>query len=402
MSTPPVSSSGPSASGIESTLHETRTFDPPSAESVGGAPWIVGSMDKYRAMHQRSVEDPDAFFAEEASRLHWFKRWDRACEFTPPDAKWFVGGTTNLCYNCVDRHVDDGHGEDVGLVWEGEPIGPTGQPEVKAMTYRELQREVAKFAHVLRRLGVERGDVVTIYMGMIPELAIATLACARLGAVHSVIFGGFSSQAIADRVADAKSKVIITCDGAWRRGKVVPLKENVDAAINELSASGGGGAGSMLRDSIVENVVYVERTNTQVVRHPGRDHAWADLMAVADDDDTPCEELDSEAPAFLLYTSGSTGKPKGIAHTVGGYMVHTAMTARYTFNLVPGLDTPKRSAPLPSGQLYWCTADVGWITGHSSIVYGPLANGATMVMYEGAPNAPHEGRFWELCERHGV
>ncbi|MEL6739583.1 MAG: acetate--CoA ligase [Planctomycetota bacterium] len=392
-------------SGIESVLHESRVFDPPSAESVGAPFWHVSSMDEYKAMHARSVEDPAGFFGEVAGELHWFKPWDRVVDFRAPDAKWFVGATTNVCYNCVDRHVEAGHADDVALVWEGEPIGPSGKPEVRSMTYRELLVEVCKFANVLKKLGVKKGEVVTIYMGMVPELAVACLACARIGAVHSVIFGGFSSQAIADRVADASSRVIVTCDGAWRRGKVVPLKENVDAAVNELAGTGGAGAGSLDRDAIVEKVVYLKRTMNQIVWHEGRDHSWRDLMVMADEW-CPCEELDSEDPAFILYTSGSTGKPKGIQHSVGGYMVHTYLTAKHTFNMIPGLETPKRASvdgqAMPGGQLYWCTADVGWITGHSYILYGVLANRVPTLMYEGAPNFPAENRFWDIVERHKV
>ena len=359
--------------GIESVLRETRVFNPPPASKVGAPRWLVPSMDEYRAMHARSVQDPEGFWGEAAGELHWFKPWDRVLEWDAPDARWFVGAQTNLCYNCVDRHVADGRGEHVGIVWEGEPMD-NGAPEIRRLTYADLQRDTAKFANVLRKLGVEKGDVVTIYMGMVPELAIAVLACARIGAVHSVIFGGFSAQAIADRVADANSKVIVTCDGSWRRGKVVPLKENVDSAIDQLDGR------------IVESVVVLKRCHNQVVHHDGRDHHWDDLMLAASDD-CPCEPLDAEHMSFLLYTSGSTGKPKGIQHTVGGYMVFTYLTSKYVFNLIPGLDEPARD-DAQNGQLYWCTADVGWITGHSYILYGVMPTGVPTLMYEGAPNFP--------------
>ncbi|MEM7623232.1 MAG: AMP-binding protein, partial [Planctomycetota bacterium] len=389
---------------IESVLKETRSFPPPNAAEVGATAWHIDSLENYRALHERSVQDPDGFWGDVARELTWFRPWSRVVDFTAPDAKWFVGAQTNLCYNCVDRHVEADHGNDVAIVWEGEPILPTGKPEIRTLTYRELLKEICKFANVLKKLGVRKGDVVTIYMGMVPELAIACLACARIGAVHSVVFGGFSSQAIADRVADASSKVIVTCDGAWRRGKVVPLKENVDAAVNELNASGGAGAGSLLRDTIVEKVVYFKRTMNQIVWHADRDYSWRDTMVVADDW-CPCEPLESEDPAFILYTSGSTGKPKGIIHTVGGYMTHAYLTSKYTFNLMPDLAEPKRDADAPfrqPGQLYWCTADVGWITGHSYILYGVMANRVPTLMFEGAPNFPAENRFWDIVERHKV
>ncbi len=401
-----MSTANTGSGAIESVMHETRVFEPPKPEDVGAHAWHIDSLEQYRALHRKSIEDPEGFFGEVARELAWFRKWERVLEFEPPDAQWFVGARTNLCYNCVDRHVEADHGNDIAIVWEGEPIGPNGRPEVRTLTYRELLREVCKFANVLKRMGVRKGDVVTIYMGMVPELAIACLACARIGAVHSVIFGGFSSQAIADRVADADSRVIVTCDGAWRRGKVVPLKENVDAAVNELNASGGAGAGSMLRDQTVERVIYYKRTMNQIVWHADRDYSWRDLMVMADDW-CPCEPLDSEDDAFILYTSGSTGKPKGIRHTVGGYMVHTYLTSKYTFNLMPDLPEPKREplpdgTNLPDGQLYWCSADVGWITGHSYILYGIMTNRVPTLMYEGAPNFPAEDRFWDICERHKV
>ncbi|MFI4853482.1 MAG: acetate--CoA ligase, partial [Phycisphaerales bacterium JB065] len=368
-----------SSNSIESILHENRKFDPPSAESVGAPRWLISSMDEYRAMYDRSINDPDAFYTEVASELHWFEKWNKVVEFEAPDAKWFIGGKTNLCYNCVDRQVDSGHADETAIIWEGEPVGDSG-PEVKRITYADLQEQTAKFANVLRDAGVSKGDVVTIYMGMVPELAVAVLACARIGAVHSVIFGGFSAHAIVDRVLDAQSKVIVTCDGSWRRGKVVPLKQNVDEAMDMLKEQ---------NHSIVEHVFCVERCRNDITWGE-LDRSWTEHMDKASAD-CPCEPLDSEDMAFLLYTSGSTGKPKGIVHTIGGYMVHTYLTSKYTFNLIPD-----------EGQVYWCTADIGWITGHSYILYGVLPNRVPTLMYEGAPNFPAENRFWDVVERHKV
>jgi acetyl-CoA synthetase len=363
---------------IESVLHETRVFPPPSSAEAG-IEWHVSSLDEYRAMHKRSIEDPEGFFSEIADELHWFKRYDSVCGAGFPDTKWFEGGTTNLCYNAVDRQVDGGHGDDVAIIFEGEPT-PGGVPEVRNITYRDLQEQVSRMANVLKSRGVKKGDVVTIYMGMVPELAVAMLACARIGAPHSIIFGGFSSQAIVDRIVDANSTVVITCDGAWRRGTVVPLKANVDAACDELEGTANA----------VKDVLMVRRCQNDVAMKDGRDHDLAELCAAASPD-CPCEELASEDMAFLLYTSGSTGKPKGIQHTTGGYMVHAYMTSKYTFNLIPD-----------QGQVYWCTADIGWVTGHTYIVYGVLPNRVPSLMYEGAPNAPAENRFWDMIERHRV
>ena len=361
--------------GIESVLQENRVFDPPHgfSEAIGGA-WIP-SMDDYQAMWQRSVDDPEAFWDEAAREFHWFKPYDKVLEWNCPDARWFTNGTTNACYNSVDRQVDQGHGDEVAIIWEGEPVGDAG-PEIIRLTYADLQRETARFANALKSVGVEKGDIVTIYMGMVPEVAIAMLACARIGAAHSVIFGGFSASAIVDRVNDAGSKVILTCDGSWRRGSVVPLKDNVDEACESLPG--------------VEHVIMLKRCNNDVTFVEGRDHDWNELHN-RQSEDCPCEELDSESLMFLLYTSGSTGKPKGIVHTTAGYMIYTALTSKNTFNLKPD-----------QGQVYWCTADVGWITGHSYIVYGILPNRVPSLMYEGAPNFPDEARFWDIVERHKV
>ena len=375
--------------GIESVLKENRVFDPPTPEQAGTPEWLIPSLDEYRAIHAKSIQDPEGFWSEVAQELHWFKKWDRVLDWNAPDAKWFVGGTTNICYNCVDRQVEDGHGESTAIIWEGEPVGDSG-PEVRHISYRELQAQVSRFANALRSLGVRKGDVVTIYMGMVPELAAACLACARIGAPHSVIFGGFSSKAIVDRVQDAKSKVIITCDGAWRRGKVVPLKDNVDAACAQLEGT----------PDAVEHVVVLKRCDNDIQWHDGRDQWWSELTS-AQSDECPCEYLDSEDMLFLLYTSGSTGKPKGIVHTTGGYMAYTYLTSKYVFNLIPGLNKPARENG-PDGQVFWCTADVGWVTGHSYIIYGLLPNRVPTLMYEGAPNFPGDDRFWDIVERHKV
>ncbi|MEC7352656.1 MAG: AMP-binding protein, partial [Planctomycetota bacterium] len=360
---------------IQSVLEEDRVFPPPAdfGERVGGA--VIADMADYEARWKRSIEDPEGYWDEVARGFDWSTPYSRVLEWDCPDARWFVGGRTNITDNCVDRQVRDGHGDEVAIIWEGEPVGDDG-PEVLELTYADLQRETARFGNVLKSLGVTKGDVVTIYMGMVPEVAIAMLACARIGAAHSVIFGGFSASAIVDRVNDAESKVILTCDGSWRRGSVVPLKANVDEACESLPG--------------VEHVVVLRRCGNEIEEHGSRDRDWHGLVAAADED-CPCEPMDSEDLLFLLYTSGSTGKPKGIVHTTGGYMVYTAHTARNTFNLQPG-----------RGQVYWCTADVGWITGHSYIVYGCLPNRVPTLMYEGAPNFPAEDRFWDICERHRV
>jgi acetyl-CoA synthetase len=371
-----MTAAGTGTATIESVLHEERVFPPPGAfsESIGGA--YVGSMEQYRKMYERSIRDPEGFWAERARDLDWFRPWSRVLEWNLPDAKWFVGGKTNICHNCVDRQVTGGRGDETAIIWEGEPVGESG-PEIRRLTYRDLQRQVSRFANALKSLGVKKGDVVTLYMGMVPELPIAMLACARIGAAHSVIFGGFSAQAIADRVHDARSRVIVTCDGAWRRGKVVDLKANVDQAV---AATGG----------LVQHVVVLKRVGNPVTMVEGRDRWWHHAVAGAHER-CPCEPMDSEDMLFLLYTSGSTGKPKGILHTTGGYMVYAYLTAKYVFNLVPG-----------RGQVYWCTADIGWVTGHSYILYGILPNCVPTLMYEGAPNFPAEDRFWDIVERHKV
>lgn len=359
---------------ITSMLQENRIFEPSEHFRSHIGPIYVPDLKTYHEMYRRSIDDPASFWGDVAKDFHWYRPWKKVVDWNVPDAKWFVDGTTNVCANCVDRQVENGHGDEVAILWEGEPCSP--DPEVRRLTYRDLLREVSQTANALKSMGVRRGDVVTIYMGMVPELAIAMLACARIGAPHSVIFGGFASPAIVDRVQDAKSKIIITCDGAWRRGQTVLLKKNVDDACEKLPE--------------VKNVLVVRRTNSPVTMHTGRDQWWHELVS-KQTSECPCAEMDSEDLLFLLYTSGSTGKPKGICHTTGGYMIYTAHTARMTFNLVP-----------QRNQVFFCTADIGWITGHSYIVYGMLPNRVPTVMYEGAPNFPAEDRFWSMVARHKV
>lgn len=359
---------------ITSSLHENRIFEPSEHFLKNIGELAVPNMDTYARMYRQSIDDPTAFWGEIARTFRWYRPFSTVVDWKLPDAKWFVEGTTNVCANCIDRQVDDGHGDEVAIIWEGEPCSP--HLEIRTLTYRDLLAEVSRTANALKSMGVRRGDVVTIYMGMVPELTIAMLACARIGAPHSVIFGGFAANAIVDRVQDSKSKVIITCDGGWRRGQVVALKKAVDDACEKLPE--------------VEHVLVVRRTGTPVTMHTPRDLWWDEVVA-QQSTDCRCEEMNSEDLLFLLYTSGSTGKPKGICHTTGGYMVYTAYTAKTTFNLVPGRN-----------HVYFCTADIGWITGHSYIVYGMLPNRVPTVMYEGAPNFPAEDRFWAMIARHKV
>ncbi|MEM6756097.1 MAG: acetate--CoA ligase [Planctomycetota bacterium] len=380
--------SQPTSDAVQSSLDESRKFPPPDAFAAEAN---VRSMAEYEAIYQRSIDDPEAFWASIASRLHWFEPWDKTLEWDAPDAKWFVGGKINACYNAVDRQVADGLGDKPAIIWEGEPTGADGEPEVRVLTYADLQRATARFANALKAHGVKKGDVVTIYMPMVPELAIAKLACARIGAPHSVIFGGFSASAIRDRVEDGKSRIVITADGGWRRGNVVPLKQNVDDACAMTGR--------------IETVIVYQRCHNEVTMQPGRDVWWHDTVAEVSDD-CPCEPMDSEDLLFILYTSGSTGKPKGIMHTTGGYLVHTYLTAQTTFDLkgdgnalVPERDTDRTGS---TNDVYWCTADIGWITGHSYIIYGVLPNRVPTLMYEGAPNYPEWNRFWDMVERHKV
>ena len=357
---------------IESSQQENRLFPPPKAFAEKAR---VASMDEYRKLYRRSIDDPDGFWREQARALHWFQDFHTVCDFKAPDAKWFVGGKTNLAYNCLDRIIDAGKGDKVALLFEGEAVDAKGEPtDVRSITYSQLRDEVCRFANGLQALGVRRGDVVTVYMPMVPEAVVAMLACARIGAPHSVIFGGFSSQAIADRVEDAESKIILTADGGYRRGTTIPLKANVDAACEATDR--------------VQRVVVLKRTGEDVPMVEGRDVWWHDVVA-DQPDSCPLEQMDAEDTSFVLYTSGSTGKPKGIVHTTAGYLLWTHLTSKYVFDL-------------RDDDVYWCTADVGWITGHSYIVYGPLSCGATCMIYEGAPNHPDFSRFWQVVERHGV
>jgi len=352
------------AGEIESVLQEKRLFAPPAAFAAAAR---VGSIAEYDALAERAAENPDRFWGEIAEQLHWYAPWSRVLEWSPPDAKWFVGGKTNLAYNCLDRHLSGARRDKAALVWEGEP------GDQRTLSYAELHREVCRFANVLVQLGVRAGDRVAIYMPLIPETAVAMLACARIGATHSVVFGGFAAEALADRIRDAGARIAITADGGWRRGQIVPLKENVDRAAEGLG---------------VEKVVVVQRCGNPVAWQDGRDFWWDDLVKAASDQHEAVP-LDSEHPLFTLYTSGTTGKPKGILHTTGGYMTGTYYTAGLVFDL-------------RDDDIYWCTADVGWVTGHSYVVYGPLLNGATSLMYEGAPNHPDLDRFWKLIEKHRV
>ena len=348
---------------IDDLMLENRKF-PPSAAFKKNA-LVTGT-----ELYDEGNEDYEAFWARQASELvTWSRDWDSVCEWNLPYAKWFLGGQLNVSYNCLDRHVLAGRGDKVAFYWEGEP------GDSRVITYQQLLDEVSKFANSLKSLGVEKGDRVNIYLPMIPEAAVAMLACARIGAAHSVVFGGFSSQSLSDRINDAEAKVLITADGGYRRGEVFPLKPQADEAIATTPS--------------IEKVVVVRRGNNPVDMKAGRDHWYHDLMAAASSD-CPAEPMDSEQLLFLLYTSGTTGKPKGIMHTTGGYLTQVAFTHKYVFDLNPEKD------------IYWCTADVGWVTGHSYIVYGPLANGATSVMYEGVPNYPANDRFWSIVEKYKV
>ncbi|MGI9243140.1 MAG: acetate--CoA ligase, partial [Verrucomicrobiales bacterium] len=349
---------------IESHLVENRHFEP-SAEFASQA--RIGSLDEYKSRYEASIADPEKFWAETASELTWQKPWDTTLEWECPFAKWFVGGKINVSENCIDRHLAE-RGDKVAILWEGEP------GDKRSLTYSDLHAETCKFANVLKAQGIAAGDRVIIYMPMVPEAAIAMLACARIGAVHSVIFGGFSSASISDRIDDSGATAVITADGGYRRGKVVALKANVDAALEG--------------NDQIKRVVVLRRCENEISMTEGRDVWWHEEVAKADAD-CPPEGFDAEHPLFILYTSGSTGKPKGILHTSGGYLTGTYATSKYIFDL-------------RDEDIYWCTADVGWITGHSYIVYGPLANGATALMYEGAPDTPDFDRFWQIIEDYKV
>ena len=350
---------------IESHLSEDRLFAPPKEFSKSAK---IKSLSQYTEIYRESIKSPSKFWSSEAKELKWQKKWDKVLQWDAPFAKWFVGGKINASENCVDRHLEGPRKNKAAIIWEGEP------GEVRTLTYAQLHKEVCKFSNVLKNQGIKKRDRVIIYMPMVPEAAIAMLACARIGAVHSVVFGGFSATSILDRVEDSGATAIITADGGWRRGKIVPLKANVDEAIN--------------KNKSVKKVIVLERCRNEIKMKRGRDVWWHKEMESASSICPPAK-LDSEHPLYILYTSGSTGKPKGILHTTGGYLTGTYSTTKYIFDI-------------RDDDIYWCTADVGWVTGHSYIVYGPLLNGATCLMYEGAPNYPDFGRFWDIVEKHGV
>ncbi|OJV42200.1 MAG: acetate--CoA ligase [Acidobacteriales bacterium 59-55] len=350
---------------LDSSLRENRVFPPP-AEFAAKA--YVKSLEQYEAMYRHSVEQPEEFWAEAAAELEWFAPWTKVLDGEGKDAKWFVGGKMNLSHNCVDRHGLGARRDKVALLWEGEP------GEVRRLTYGDLLGQVQRFANVLKGLGIKRGDRVAIYMGMCPELAIALLACARIGAIHSVIFGGFAAHAIVDRVNDSQCVAVLTQDTSYRRGHEVRLKDIVDEALEKCPT--------------VKNVVVYRRSGSEIKMKEGRDIWWDEAMLQAAHECAP-EWMDAEDPLYLLYTSGTTGKPKGLVHTTGGYAVQTYLTSKYIFDL-------------REEDVYWCSADIGWVTGHSYVVYGPLQCGVTVMMYEGAPNWPENDRFWKLIDDHKV
>jgi acetyl-CoA synthetase len=351
--------------GIESILQESRMFPPPKEFAAAAQ---VKSFEEYEELYAEAAADPEAFWAKQAEDLHWFRKWDTVLEWNEPFAKWFVGGKINIAYNCLDRHLETSRRNKAAIIWEGE----TG--EIKTITYLQLHQEVSRFANVLKSLGVETGDRIALYMPLVPALAVAMLACARIGATHTVIFGGFSADAIRDRVNDGQCKLIVTADGGYRRGSEIRLKDIVDEAAAHCPT--------------VKHVVVYQRTGSKISMKPGRDHWWHELTKTVGTD-CLAEPLDSEHPLYILYTSGTTGKPKGILHTTGGYLTQIAYTTKLVFDL-------------KENDIYWCTADIGWVTGHSYVVYGPLACGATVFMYEGAPNHPAPDRFWDMIERHKI
>ncbi len=349
---------------IDALLDEARTF-PPSAEFRARARVTDPSV------YDRAAADPEQFWADFAAELEWMSPWSRVLDWQPPHAKWFVDGTLNVSVNCVDRHARSARRNKAAIIWEGEP------GDRRTFTYFELQREVCKFANVLLSLGARKGDRVALYMPLVPELAVAMLACARIGAVHSVVFGGFSAEALRDRINDSQCSLLVTADGGYRRGHILPLKKTCDEALTDTPS--------------IKHVIVLRRdphVEIPVVMVPGRDHWYHELMQGASVYSTP-EAMDAEDMLYILYTSGTTGKPKGIVHTTGGYLVGAYATTKWVFDL-------------RDEDVYWCTADIGWVTGHTYVVYGPLANGATVLMYEGAPDFPEKDRFWDLIERHGV
>jgi acetyl-CoA synthetase len=367
-------------SNITSLSHESRVF-PPAREFSKRAQ--IKSLAQYRELYMESLRSPERFWGKQAkTELTWYKPWKTVLKWKAPNAQWFAGGKLNVSDNCLDRWLDTPTANKAALIWEGEPATDGKPGEERVLTYRQLHREVCRFANVLKRHGIRKGDRIIIYLPMVPEAAVAMLACTRIGAVHSVVFGGFSAQSVADRIFDSQAKMVVTADGGFRRGAVVPLKKNVDDALLLKDAQGRQLA------QTIEKVIVLRRANNEVHFTEGRDFWWHRELDYVDAN-CPAAPMDSEAPLFILYTSGSTGKPKGILHTTAGYLLGSKITTRYVFDL-------------QETDVYWCTADVGWVTGHSYVVYGPLANGATSLMYEGAPNWPEPDRFWRIIEKYGV
>ena len=368
MATPPGPGSLLPTGDIESLLHEARLFapDPKFTEKAK-----IHSIEQYRDLYRESVDDPEGFWGRMAGNLAWQERWTKVLAWDPPHAQWFVGGKINASVNCLDRHLATHRWNKTAIRWEGEPGGPL---EERLYSYKKLYEETCRLANLLRLIGIKPGDRVGLYLPMIPELVISMLACARIGAVHSVVFGGFSADALRDRLNDAQAKLLITADGGWRKGKIVPLKENADRALEGCPG--------------VSRVLVVRRTEQEVAMKEKRDFWYHEMVA---DEEPSCEPavLDSEHPLFILYTSGTTGKPKGVLHTTGGYLVGVNRTMEWVFDI-------------RDDDIFWCTADIGWVTGHSYVVYGPLANGATVVMYEGAPNHPEPDRFWRIIAKYRV
>ena len=360
---------------IESVLQEERLFQPPAEFSQTAQ---IKSLEEYQRLYEQAKAEPEKFWAKLAEKeLHWFQTWDKVLDWQPPFAKWFIGGKLNISYNCLDRHLTTERRDKIALIWEGEP------GDSRTFTYSQLHREVCQMANVLKQLGVQKGDRIGLYLPMIPEAVIAMLACTRIGAPHTVVFGGFSAEALKDRLLDAQAKVVITADGGWRKDAMVPLKTQVDKALEDHGVPS------------VHSVLVVKRTGQATHMEPGRDHWWQELQADASAD-CPAELMDSEDTAFILYTSGTTGKPKGVVHTTGGYNLYTHVTTKWVFDL------KSESEAFKTPDIFWCTADIGWITGHSYIVYGPLSNGATTLMYEGAPRSSNPGCLWDVIEKYRV